>query len=563
MFATLIVLVSLQLAAAGDESTSVVRRSFREYQQHERNSASARHCVVWHDVTLQGQKFHTKSEADEIFEQKKQSELAAFQSDGSREVRRYLSKRMKNVDFAKMKAWCDGHRSDASYVQRGRLPTTSERSKQRSEMHVATNGALARSRKNQKVAVAPEPDHKPFLSGGPTTPQMVESSEPSFSHASDLPSLFQGSSPYSFDMYSAGSAVASSVASSLGKASTLTDQVSLLEGEVKSVVTKVSSLLKQIGSNQLTATELSKHQSDSHGKLKLRLADLEEFTATLRGKTSMLESELFGTTSSADTSMKQAGHSFKEKIEAVAGQVDEVKSRVSAIEGNSLLGEAAKLEEGCRTVGAKVGHLFAAFGIDGLANPAATVPSGGNMAPMKARLITYSGYADNVMRDLAKLEYEVLGNSYNIPDRSQKSSASIKESAAMLAEKLNDIQGRATTVANAPISNDVKRMEAAASSLSSRASALAKRVGLESKITQLGEALPPQGPTLKVRAAALEAYLGKVQSSTALLEDELAGNAGEVPAQLQKDSTLKSQVKLIEQRAENLNARLSTLEQQV
>jgi DNA repair exonuclease SbcCD ATPase subunit len=277
----------------------------------------------------------------------------------------------------------------------------------------------------------------------------------------------------------------------------------------------------------------------------------------------MLESELFGTASSADTSMKQVGHSFKEKIESVAGQVDEVKSRVSAIEGNSLLGEATKLEEECRTVGSKVGHLFATFGIDGLANPAKTVPSGGNMAPLKVRLTTYSGYADNVLRDLTKLEYEVLGNSYSRPEHSQNGAASIKDSAALLAEKLNDIQGRANTVANAPIANDVNRMEADAHTLSSRALALARRAGLESKISQQSEASPPQGSTLKERAAALEAYLRKVQSSIALLEDELAGNAGEVPAQLQKDSTLKSQAKLIQLRVENLNARLSTLEQQV
>jgi chromosome segregation ATPase len=322
-------------------------------------------------------------------------------------------------------------------------------------------------------------------------------------------------------------------------------------------------LLKQIGSDKLDVEGLSKHQGD-HSKLLSRLDGMQEFAATLQSKTALVETELFGmATTSSSADMKQAKHSFKQKIEGLAGQIDELKSRVSAIENAPLLGEAAKLEAGCKDVGSKVGRMFALFGIDGLANPAATVPSGGNMAPMKVRLTTYSGYADNVLRDLAKLEREVLGNSYNSPDRSQRSSASIKDSAAMLAEKLNDIQQRVTTVANAPISNDMLRTEAAASSLSSRALALAKRVGLDGKISQQGEVSPQQGSTLKVRAAALEAVLDKVQTSTAVLEDELAGNAGQLPAQMQQDGTLKSRVQLLQQRSENLNSRLSTMEQQV
>merc|ERR1719181_12208 len=302
------------------------------------------------------------------------------------------------------------------------------------------------------------------------------------------------------------------------------------------------------------------HHGGSSNKLKSRVADLEGLTASVHEKTNLLETEYFGTTT-AEKSMSargEGGHSFKLKIETLASQVDELKSRLSALESAPLLGEVAKLEEKSARLGSDAGKIFTSNGVEGVS--ASATPTS-LQQPLKARLSALEEFAEHVQRNAATLEYEILGNSWNLPASGDAQKAgSIKDHAASLGEKLHDLESRISSLASAPIVGDVSKMEDAVASLSSRAAAVARNVGANA--SPGGVAPAPQGAALKVRMAALENSIGNVQSATAALEEELAGNVGTMPAQPQKD-TLKSKAKFMELQVENMNARISALEQQV
>merc|ERR1719238_2181198 len=125
------------------------------------------------------------------------------------------------------------------------------------------------------------------------------------------------------------------------------------------------------------------HHQDS--KLKARLADLESLTASVQEKTNLLETEYFGTTT-AEKSVNargEAAHSFKMKIETLASQVDELKSRLSALESAPLLGEVAKLEEKSTRLGSDAGRIFTSIGAEGVT--ASALPNALHQ-PLKVRL---------------------------------------------------------------------------------------------------------------------------------------------------------------------------------
>ena len=245
----------------------------------------------------------------------------------------------------------------------------------------------------------------------------------------------------------------------------------------------------------------------------------------------------------------------------MATQVDELKSRLSALESAPLLGEVAKFEENSARLGAEAGRIFTSTGVEGVTD--SKIPNGLHQ-PVKARLSSLEEYAEHVQRNAATLEYEILGSSWNLPSTAGDSqrAGSIKDHAASLGDKLHDLESRLSSLTSAPIVGSVVKMEDAVASLSSRAASVSKNVGLSGKTSLDGLALAPQGSALKPRIAALEGYIGNMQSTTAALEEELAGNVGTMPAQSQKD-TLKSKAKFMELRIENMNSRISALEQQV
>jgi hypothetical protein len=189
------------------------------------------------------------------------------------------------------------------------------------------------------------------------------------------------------------------------------------------------------------------------------------------------------------------------------------------------------------------------------------VPTVGSKA-LKARLRSWDEYVADVQRNAAKLEYEILGTSWNLPSSSDSEKAgSIKDHAASLGERLHDLDSRLSALAAAPIAGDVEKMENAMSSLVSRTASLSNNVGLSNSApTDLK--LAPQGAALKERIMSLDGCIQNMESVTAGLEEELAGSAGAVPAQSQKD-TLKSKATFLELQVDNLNSRISSLEQQV
>jgi hypothetical protein len=70
------------------------------------SGGAGRHCVIWGDGDFTSRRFHSKEEANTFFMEKQHSELVAFQYEGSHEVHRYVSKRMKLNDFGNMSKWC-------------------------------------------------------------------------------------------------------------------------------------------------------------------------------------------------------------------------------------------------------------------------------------------------------------------------------------------------------------------------------------------------------------------------------------------------------------------------
>lgn len=507
---------------SGDEASE-------KSDEDQATDGSGMNCVVWGDWSFEGKKFATKEEAAEHFKQLKHTELAAVQLHGSHEVKRFLSKRLAHVDWAKMKSWCNGQDSEPA------LEESARPKRKKAAVHIGRNGAVS---------------HK---------------WEESLDREN---SLFEASSRERRAKYNPVIASLASVstgeATSLDtKASTLSGKVEWLESEVNSLASTASGLLKSIGVRDVRGASVLQveRSGHSHGKLKSRLASLEESTRSVQEKTNLLETELFGTTTEGTMgSGKNTGHSFKMKIEVLAAQVDELKSRLSAVKSTPLLGEVAKLEEKTERIGSNAARIFTSIGIESIT--ATGKPPSSNDG-VKARLSSLEGYAEAVQRNAATLEYEILGSSWNLPSSggSQKT-GSIKDHAISLGDMLHDLEGRISALANAPIVGDVGKMEGAATALSSRAAAISKNVGLSSKASQEGSLLASQDSPLKARISLLEKYVVNMQSTTAALEEELAGSVGTAPGQSQKD-TLKSKVKFLELQVENINARISALEQQV
>lgn len=337
----------------------------------------------------------------------------------------------------------------------------------------------------------------------------------------------------------------------------MTSKINMLESEVTELSKKASGLLAGIGaSSQGHSLIEAGHHTDS--KLLSRVANLESSIGHVQDQVNLLEGELFGSVT-APSARGESGHSLKLKIEKSATQVDELRSRLSALESTPLLGEAAKLEEQAGRLGADAARMFASIGIEGIAAPA--IPRD---MPLKNRLGSLEEYTQHLLQGAATVENEIVGNSWNRPasDSFQKSAGnSIKDHAASLGQKLHDLDGRVASVAGSNFISDVTKMEEVVSSLSSRVTAMTNKVGLNGKAPGRLP-LAPQGTPLKQRLIALEGCINTIQGSTAALEDELAGSAGTMPAHAQQD-TLRGKAKLMEMQLENINGRISTLEQQV
>jgi len=97
----------------------------------------------------------------------------------------------------------------------------------------------------------------------------------------------------------------------------------------------------------------------SHGKLKVRLAALEEYASSVQEKVNVLETEFFGSTTADKIFSKTEGlHSFKNKIETLAAQLDELRGRMSRLTSSGLLNEISKLDEKLGALGSKAADVF-------------------------------------------------------------------------------------------------------------------------------------------------------------------------------------------------------------
>jgi hypothetical protein len=297
------------------------------------------------------------------------------------------------------------------------------------------------------------------------------------------------------------------------------------------------------------------------GKLKARLGDLEESATRVREKAALLETEFFGAATVSETSMRfrgETGQSIKKMIEGMAGQVDEIKNRISALDSAPLLDEVSKLEQNSAHLGSEASRVFKSFGMDNM-NPPPLNPNP-NQA-LKDRLRALSGYVENLQHGAGALDNELLGGAFQDQAASYGvSQVSIKNQIVSLGEKMQNLEGRISNLANSPIMSDVSKMENAMMTLSSRTAGVAKNVGLSGQTPRISFA--PQGSPFKARIEALGDSIRNMEGITAALEQELSGNVGALPNQPQNNSPV-AKVKSLEMQIENLNGRISSLEQQV
>jgi hypothetical protein len=554
-------LLNMQAAAAWPEGQSVVRRALAAVRGfydngYDNGEAFGRHCVVWGDWDVDGKHFSTKEEANQFFKDKKHSELAAIQLDGENEVHRFMSKRMVRVDWDKMKAWCNGKKKHS----------TKESPHQRSNPK-SKQSMMEREMPEWEKALKGFQQHGPeyFGSNGVDLqsslmesadqrprPQWLEDSWQAA--ASQFPKA-PASQPLTTSL--GGINVDTGAQRDTG-ASTMTGKMTTLEKEVAELSRKASSLLLAVGVSKSHSLKES-HQSD--GKLKSRVADLDGLIAQVQEEVSLLETELFGSaTAPASAAQGVEGHSLKVKIDQAAAQVDELRSRISAIESSPLLGEAGKLEEKADRLGQDATRIFAAIGVE----VRHALPSMPKNLPLKDRLSTLEQWATELQKSAAKAENEVVGNSWNrgpTSDSLKAVSNSIRDHALALGEKLHDLEGRVSAVAGSPVLSDVDRMEDNVASVHARVTAISNRVGLNVKApARLFSS--PKGTPLTQRMAALEGSIKNCVDSMASLEGELLGNVVFAPAHAQQ-GTIRGEVKLMEMELENLNGRITVLEQQV
>jgi hypothetical protein len=360
------------------------------------------------------------------------------------------------------------------------------------------------------------------------------------------------------------------------QASTLSGKAALLETTISQLDTTIAGLLQAVGidgssfearSNALgdgtratyhgAGTRATHHSSEN---LHLRIASLEQSTASVQAKTNALELEFFGTTTAEKTNVHvDSGKSFKGKIGTLLAQLEELKGKVSALVSSPLLSEATKLEAKTVQLAEQAKRLFATVGVEGATAPAK--PSGGSV--LKARLFELGEYADQLKHGASVLEYEILGSSWNANVSGvSMQGASIKDHDASLGAKLTDLESRLATLASAPIVSDVGRLEDTVAALAPRATALSSKVGASQALLAGEVFIATKTATLNARVAALSPRVEKVQTATASLEEEVAGSVGTMPAHSQK-GTLKGKVKFLELSIENLNARMAALEQLV
>jgi len=607
-------------------------------------SQSGEHCVVWGDWTFTGRKFNSNDEAVEHFKHVKRTELAVVHMHNSREVSRFMSKRLVSVKWEKMKEWCAKHSGDDVGSAQEDEETPSSR---KVEMRVGRNGAISdatdgerytfekprvpdpsQTRHRHHSSHQPEDDETPIpepsqtrhqhhASHQPSEDEEVSFPEPSHTrhrhqssypledekprfpepshtrhrHQSSYPledekppvpepsqtrhrhhslqesesTHFSASAPRPAQRSRFSPVTSSLTSEGDHTASTLSGKVSLLEQEVEQLNSKALELFNSVGvnSNNFGPASGLEHGPGGKqvGKLKIRLVALEEFTASVQAKTNALETEFFGSTTADKPAnvRKDSGSSFKGKIEAVSMKIEELKGKISALDSSPLLGEVAKLEQKAASLGNKAKSIFSVIGVESGTAPTAKLAES---SVLKERLNSLEQYADEMQRNAASLEYDILGNSWNLPASGDSlKGGCIKDHAGSLGNKLTDLESRLSTLASAPIVTDVSKMEGALTSLAQRASALSKNVGINGKLSE-NEFTAPKTATLRARITSLESELEKMQSATASLEDELAGSVGTMPAHSQKD-TLKSKANILELQVENLNGRISALEQQV
>jgi hypothetical protein len=506
------------------------------------------HCVVWGDWSFTGRRFRSKEDADQHFKQKAHTELAAIYLHGNTVVKRFSNPRLRSVKWDVMKRWCSQH--EASYGGQSSSLAESEEYEappsRKIEMSVGRNGVVTDSSESER---------KHFESS------LFEHGSPYAAPSSSL----QTSRQSKFDQDTSDLSVSDDNTGT--GASTLSGKAMLLEKELVQLGTTIAGLLQSVGIDGSTFEVASLAQAGgtratyrNPGNLHLRITSLEQHTSVVQEKTNALELEFFGATTAEKASANtDTQKSFKGRIERMLVQLEELKGKVSALASSPLLSEASKLEVKATQLAEQAKHIFAIVGVDGAVAPAK--PRGGSV--LKARLSELGEYVDQLQHGASLLEYEILGSSWNLNVSGPSSKgASIKDQDASLVAKVNDLESRLAALASAPIVPDVDRLEDAVGALASRAAFLSTKVGASQTTLARGVFAATKTATLNARVAALSPRVEKMQHMMASLEEELAGSIGTMPALSQK-GTLKGNVEFLGLSIDNLNARMSALEQQV
>jgi hypothetical protein len=537
-------------------------------QEDSSSGTVGKHCVVWGDWNFNGKLFQSQQDASAFFKSKKRTELAAVQYYGSRQITRFMSKRMTRVDWNKMKDWCDKHSSGATELSEDEPAPRQTEDETPTPKHQRNKKSRTRARSESHTFNRLRQDERPA-----TDPSLLESQSSSMDFQQDSysnsPAFSSSSYSPSFSSAAPRPANVVSVAAALeAKGSSLSGKISVLEDELGSLASKASSLLKSIGADAHLGSSMSQKTVNHNGatpaaggKLKGRLATLEEYATKIQEKAALLETEFLGAAAVSEKSIGEAGP-IKKMIEAMAGKVDELKSRFSALDSAPLLDEVSRLERSSAKIASDASRVFKSFGMDNMSPQAPT--SNSNQA-LKDRLRVLSAFMENLQRSAGALDNE-LGSG---PDQAQnfdgsQKSQSIKDQIVSLGEKMQKMESRISALENSPIMSDVSKMEDVMTTLSSRTAGVAKAVGLSGQTSTSTSklALAPRGSPFKMRLKALEKAISDIEGVTEALEQELSGNVGALPNQPQPDSPV-AKVKYIQMQIETLNNRMSSLEQQV
>jgi len=180
---------------------------------------------------------------------------------------------------------------------------------------------------------------------------------------------------------------------------------------------------------------------------------------------------------------------------------------------------------------------------------------------LKDRVAKVEGSLSKVHAEVSSLEQDFFGHSGKLD--ASKSIHGLKNKANSLETNVKNVQTRmaALTKESDQIAGRLDNLDASMEQLSSKAAALFQNIG--NSDAQPDQQQQDQDASFVDRFTALDGLAKKLQKSVASLEIELRGAEGRAPPRSAKALRFGDKAKALEAHVKSLNARLTSLEQEV